>query len=505
MEQAGDAPYHAEALDMLKTGVPNLDRVLGGGLRRGSLTMVIGAPGNGKTILAQQIAFHLAERGATTLFLTGYSETHDKLLAHSRGLSFFAPARIGQQIQFASLTGLLRQGSTETEDAIVATARQLHAALVVLDGFRGMRGVLEKEDEGVARFLYSLGAKLALLGATPLVIVEGDPDESHRYPELTVCDAILALRRDRQGGRARRLLDIVKVRGAAPLEGPHPFIVDAQGLSVYPRFESVVTPSEPAWTGRRLGFGLAEVDALVGGGLTVGTTTLVAGSPGTGKTLLGLHFTAAAAQAAEPALFLGFMENTVQLRAKAQAFGLDLAAAEATGLVRLLVLPGYDVEADHVAALLRQDIEQRGVRRLVVDSAGELERGIVTQQRRNDFLAALVSYLRGREVTTYVTLDINTIVGTTLEFAGTPLSVLAENLLVLRLAEYRGRLHHVCSVLKMRFSDYDPTIREYTITAGRGIQLLGPAPPAAGLLTGLAQPLAPWDVQRLPDLPEREP
>src|SRR5688500_4936752 len=146
MEQAGDAARQAEAPDMLETGVPNLDRVLGGGLRRGSLTMLIGAPGNGKTILAQQIAFHLAERGAPTLFLTGYSETHDKLIAHSRALRFFAPARIGQQIQFASLTGLLGQGAAETEDAIVATARQQRAALVVLDGFRGVRGVLEKDD-----------------------------------------------------------------------------------------------------------------------------------------------------------------------------------------------------------------------------------------------------------------------------------------------------------------------------------------------------------------------
>src|SRR6266480_1632540 len=168
MEQADDAARQDEALDMLETGVPNLDRVMGGGLRRGSLTMVIGAPGNGKTILAQQIAFHLAERGAPTLFLTGYSETHDKLIAHSRGLRFFVQARIGKEIQFVSLLGLLRHGAGETEEAIVATARQQRAALVVLDGFRSVRGILEKDDEVVAHFLYSLGAKLALLGATPL-------------------------------------------------------------------------------------------------------------------------------------------------------------------------------------------------------------------------------------------------------------------------------------------------------------------------------------------------
>ena len=196
------------------------------------------------------------------------------------------------------------------------------------------------------------------------------------------------------------------------------------------------------------------------------------------------------------------MENTVQLREKARMFGLDLASAEAVGLVRLLALPGYDLEADRVAELLREDLEQRGIRRLVIDSTAELERGMAAEASKAEFLAALVSYLRSREVTTYITLDINTIVGPALEFIGTPLSVLAENLLLLRYAEYRGQLHRVFSVLKMRFSEYDRVLREYTITAGRGIELLGPAPPAAGLLTGIARPLADPPPPRPPD--ERE-
>jgi circadian clock protein KaiC len=489
-DEVGAAPQPGpRPPELLETGIPNLDRVLGGGLRRRSTAMVIGAPGTGKTVLAQQVAFRAAERGTATLYLTGYSETHDKLLAHSRGLSFFAPERIGHEIQFASLTDLLRQGAEATEEAIISTAREQRAALVVLDGFRSMRRILADDEQG-AHFLYSLGAKLALLGATTLVIVEGDPDEPGRYPELTVCDAIVALRRERRGTRFRRVLDVVKMRGAAPLDGSHPYTIDDNGLSVYPRFESVVAPFEPAWTDGRAGFGLPGIDALVGGGLTVGTTTLVAGGPGVGKTLLGLHFTAEAARAEEPALFLSFMEDTVQLREKARMFGLDLATAERAGLVRLLVLPGYDLEADRVADLVGNDVEERGVRRLVIDSAAELERGLAAEVRKADFLAALVSYLRSREVTTYITLDINTVVGPALEFIGTPLSVLAENLLLLRYAEYRGQLHRLFLALKMRFSDYDRTLREYTITAGRGIELLGPAPPAAGLLTGLARPFA---------------
>ena len=228
---------------------------------------------------------------------------------------------------------------------------------------------------------------------------------------------------------------------------------------------------------------------MLGGGLTAGTTTLAAGSPGVGKTLLGLHFVATGARREEPALFLGFMESAVQLREKARMFGLGLDAAEAAGRVRLMILPAYDVEADRVADLLMRDVEQRGVRRLVIDSAGELENGMTSDARKVPFLAALVGYLRDRSVTAYVTLDINTIVGPALELAGTPLSVLAENLLILRYAEYHGQLHRLFSVIKMRFSDYDRGLREFTMRPGHGLELLGPPPAAVGLLTGIAQPI----------------
>src|SRR5581483_5950506 len=98
------------APEWLETGIPQLDTILGGGLLRGSLALVIGSPGSGKTIMAEQMAFHRATAGQSTLFLTGYSETHAKLLTHTGGLSFFKPDLIGTQVQFASLLDLLRAG-----------------------------------------------------------------------------------------------------------------------------------------------------------------------------------------------------------------------------------------------------------------------------------------------------------------------------------------------------------------------------------------------------------
>lgn len=478
----------SEDSEFLKTGVPNLDRILGGGLRTRSLVMVMGAPGAGKTMLAQQIAFHEARQHNRVLYLTGYSETHAKLLANSRGLSFFDAAAVGREIQFLNLVDLLHEGAEETEAALVGEVQTHSARLLILDGFRSIRRFLAN-DQDVAHFLYSLGAKLSVLGVTTLLCLEGEPTTSSHEPELTVCDAILFLRREVHGSHERRLLEAVKVRGAAPLSGLHPYTIAHDGITVYPRWETLVDPQDVPWSDERLSLGLPGVDALVGGGLTAQTTTLVAGTPGVGKTLLGLHFLSAAERIREPALYVGFTETRAQLEERSRTFGLDLEEAEAAGRLRLTVLPGYDLDADRIAALVAQDIEERGVRRLMIDSLAEVERGVLAPDRRTDFLSALVTYLRNQSVTTYVTLDITSVVGPSLEFADTPLSVLAENFIVLRFAEYRNRLHRLMTVLKMRFSDYDPTLYEYSITAGRGIELLGPAPSAVGLLTGIAQPV----------------
>jgi circadian clock protein KaiC len=469
----------SQAPDLLSTGVPNLDLVLGGGIPRGSIVMAIGAPGTGKTMLAQQIAFHLGAQRQSAVYLTGYSETHDKLLLHTRGLSFFREEFIGQQIQLISLAELLEIGPAEAEAAILATARGQHAALVVLDGFRTMRRYIA-DDLLIGHFLYSLGAKLMLGGATTLVTVEGEPESPTRYPELTICDIILGLHRERQSGRHRRLLDVMKARGAPALDGLHPFSIGEQGITIHPRLESLVPASPPASDPGRTGFGIRDIDRLLGGGLTRGSTTVVAGSPGAGKTLLTIHFAMEGLRHEEPSLLLTFRETADQLRERARTFGLDLAAAEAAGQVRLLALSDYELEADRVANLLREDLEHRGVRRLVIDSAAELERGIAPEDRKPEFLAALATYTRGRGVTTCITLDVPKTVGQDLDLVGTPFSVLAENLLLLRDVEYLGQPHRVFSVLKMGFSGYERSIREYEMVPGHGIQVLGVAPATAG-------------------------
>jgi circadian clock protein KaiC len=169
---------------------------------------------------------------------------------------------------------------------------------------------------------------------------------------------------------------------------------------------------------------------------------------------------------------------------------MDLAAAERDGTIQLLMVPPHDLDSDLVAWLIRERVEAHPVQRLVIDSATELQGGLTSPERASMFMASLGAYLRSRTVTTYMTVDVPTIVGPELSFAGTPLLVFAENLLLLRYAELQGELHRVFAVLKMRFSEYDRALRVYTIRDGKGIEIAGRAPRAEGLLTGLARPLS---------------
>jgi circadian clock protein KaiC len=220
---------------------------------------------------------------------------------------------------------------------------------------------------------------------------------------------------------------------------------------------------------------------------------MVAGGFGMGKTLLALHFVMEAVRAGEPAVFLGFHETEQQLRYKATLFSLgpevQAALAPGGGLTLLRYAP-VELRADIVANELLEALERTGARRVAVDSIAELERAARWAdgvERVTEFLSALVEALRSRGITTLFTKEISKLEGAELDFSDTPVSVLAENLLLLRQVEYHAKLHRALSVLKMRYSTYDSSVREYTIVPPEGIHVLAPIESGAGILTGIAQ------------------
>lgn len=482
------------------TGVANLDLVLGGGLPRGALVIVLGPPGSGKTTLANQMAFAAAARGRRALVLTALSEATSKLLEHLRGFRFFDPELVGDAIQFLSLEYFLAQGLDATSAALIDTAKIERADYVVLDGFRGVPGV-DLHPQRARQFLYDVGTALSLRGTTTIITSEANPRDPAFYPEVTTADMIVGLYFTLEDVRHLRGLEAVKIRGGEPLPGLHSLSLTADGITVYPRLEARIVSSEAARRPQqgqqeslgalpRATFGLPELDALLAGGLIRHTSTLLTGSLGTGKTLLALHFALSGVQAGEPVVFLGFRETEAQLQYRAESVGLGerwRTALAPEGGLTLLRFDPVEVDPDRVADQLLHTLDANRAQRLVVDSLAELEAAIREQgtgKRLRNYLAALLVALRTRGVTLLAIKETREALATDVGFTADALSVLAENVLLLQQIPEVTRLRRVLAVVKTRFSAHNTGLREFAITADQGVQVLPIAPGRADLPPG---------------------
>jgi len=492
----------AAALPIDQTGVPNLDLVLGGGLRRGSLVLVVGPPGSGKTTLAGQMAFAAAGAGRRVLMIAALSEPVTKLLGHLRTFGFYDPALVGDQLRVHSLQQFLPQGLASTARELVQIVRAERAGLVVLDGFGSLRDV-DRNPQAARAFLYDLSAALSIQGATTAVTVEGRATDPSFYRDATTADVIVNLEVARDNVRAQRWLEVVKARGTAPVGGRHGLTIDGAGATVRPRLEARATESlngleepveaGPAPSAVRAAFGLPELDAILGGGLPRETATLVLGGVGTGKTLLGLSFALAGAAADEPTLFLSLRENRRQLLSKADAFGHGAALRTALapgGNLTLLRRPPVELDVERLADELLAEIDRAGARRLVIDSIAEWERAVgegSDPRRISNHLAALVEVLHLRQMTALVIREVDGLVNHDGELAAETLPALVENVARLYRVVHRGRTHRVLSLPKLRGDPPEPEIYEFVLAPGDGFRVLGAFRVDGGVLDAIAE------------------
>jgi circadian clock protein KaiC len=234
--------------DRILSGVPGLDQVLGGGLRGGRVHVLKGAPGAGKTVLASQLCFHCASRGARVVYVTLLTELHGTLLDNLRRFSFFDPSVVGHALKYLSLTGGFQEKGLESLiQGLRAAVRQERPTLLVLDGFFPLAST-GQATVPVSMFLQDLEALMSVGGTTAL-LTDSTPARTHS-PLHVLVDGIIELEEELLGMDARRTLRVCKLRGARALQGLHTFTIDEAGVRVSPRMPSADTDAPESSAGR---------------------------------------------------------------------------------------------------------------------------------------------------------------------------------------------------------------------------------------------------------------
>lgn len=470
-------------LPRVETGIPGLDAVLDGGLVAGSTALVVGPLGSGKTTLGNQIAFHHARDGGSVLFITLFAESHERLLLRLAAFRFFDRALVGTRLHYLNLLDAIEEdGADGLLTAIRREIRARGATLLVVDGVSQIEEVSSPLDG--RRLVNRLQVATGLVGCTTLLL--GQVDVTDAPPGAAQADGFIALALAPVGSRDQRSLRVVKFRGIEHRLGRHDVSITGAGLEVHPRLESLVGHGRAAWqTSDRLSLGIPGLDTMLGGGFLQGTSTLLLGIPGSGKTITGLHFIVDGATKGERGMIATFHESADGL-ANTASIGRILPSAMDDGVVEVFWKAPLEFSPDAWAWELLERIERHRPSRLFIDGLSDIGLSLAPE-RMPWFLTALMNELRKQGITTMGTVEIDAYVGSELTFPIPSISSMVDNGIMLRHVEVRSRLRRLVSVLKARQSVTDPAIREFVI-GPEGIEIGEPFQGSAALLTGTAVP-----------------
>jgi circadian clock protein KaiC len=475
-----------EQLKRLQSGIAGLDLLLQGGLVSGASYIVQGRPGSGKTILANQIAFHHVREGGRVLVATLLAESHDRLFQFLSTLSFFEPQRIGSEIQFLSAFDTMQnEGLDEVVRLLRREINRQKATLLIVDGVLNARSRAESQLD-TKKFISELQGHAAFAGCTVLLLTSARLDDGS--PEHTMVDGVIEVGEELYGSRSVRRIQLRKTRGSGALSGLHECEITSDGMVIYPRLESLYAhPSLPDSADMsRIASGIGGFDSMIGGGLPKSSVTLLMGPSGVGKTCVGLSFLAQCTPQ-EPGLHFGFYENPQRLRLKAYSLGHDLQALEDSGALHILWQPTTTGLLDALGLKLLETVERLGIKRVLLDSLSGMARVATNQARLVEFFSALMNELRARGVTVLATWEMRDLFGAEINAPAPELSSLVDNLLLMRFVEINSELKRVLSALKMRDSTYDPSLMEAVI-GERGLRLEKTFRNATAVLSGTALP-----------------
>lgn len=472
------------------TGIAGLDQILHGGLPFNATVLLAGNSGAGKTILATQWLFAGFEKYKETGIYICLTETTNKAIRNAKRMSFGKQESIGisdiratslkkenfkdyynpNGVHFIDLRQIMADLKIEHKDLDRAEIRKisdflldvvmaLGAKRVVFDSITAM-GYRLKDKDLIRDFVFNLGFRLGTAEASVLLTSEvSDAGYSIFGVEEFIADGIIKLSYGREKKELERKLEVVKMRGMHYDSHPVYFRISNEGVTLSPRLTRELVYEV---SGNRLATGVAGFDEMNGGGYVEGSTILVTGASGSGKTILGLQFLQAGLEKGEKCLLVSFEESRDQILQSAAGFGLDFITHEKNGNLKIIaVYPEAKYLDEHIDAI-KNSIETFGVKRFVLDSLSTIH-NVFSEEDLYDFSTRLVGYLKERRVTSLMTSASSSLMGgDTISEAA--LSTLADEIIMLRYVEIESELHHAVMILKMRVSAHDKKMREIIFT-----------------------------------------
>jgi len=480
----------------LDTGVPGLNEVLGGGLPEFSFNLLGGAPGAGKTTLVHQICFALATPERPALYITVLGEPPLKLLRYQQQFAFFDEAKINRQLRFFSVPhDVLEAGLGKVLEQIVGEVESTNPKLVVIDSFRSViRAAPKGERQGevlLEAFVQRLALHLTSWQATTFLVGEYQDSEKQDNPIFTVADGIVWLSQSVERNSMMRKLQVVKMRGQAPIPGLQTFRITGNGVTVFPRLP---TPKEMRNQDQvnidagstqitRVSAGVRELDEMMDGGIPAGSSLLVAGPSGSSKTILSMQFLAEGLAQREPGL-LAVFEKRPSDYLRTNPLGATVARHIQDGSLRVIYLRPLDLSLDETLDEIRTVVQAQGVKRVVIDSLSGLELALAPAFREDfrETLHRMVAMLTSIGITLLLTVEV---VDSYIDLRFSPhgTAFLTDGIILQRYVELDGQLKRLISIVKLRGSQHSKELRLYEVT-NEGLVIGAGLRGYEGLMTG---------------------
>ncbi|WP_426102105.1 ATPase domain-containing protein [Massilia sp. TSP1-1-2] len=448
----------------LATGVQGFDELLGGGVPEFSFNLIAGTPGSGKTTLAHQMMFAMANPQSRAIFFTVLGEPPLKMLRYQQQFKFFDFDKIDSAIKFVNLASDMVDGDFERVLARIADeVQEFEPSLVFVDSFRSVAQSAPSNDHGAAGlqyFVQQLGMQMTSWQATTFLIGEYLQPEAESGPVFTVADGIVWLSQLVRGDSMVRKMQVVKMRGGSQRLGSHTFRIDDTGVEVFPRAMMQEPDSERPGFGadKRLSLGVPELNEMMGGGVPQGYSVLLVGPSGSGKTVLTTEFLAEGARLGETGVIAAFEKSPNQL------LSLKLNRLVESGAVGIINTRTLDLSIDEILHDLVAMIKEKKATRVVIDSLSGFELALSSIFRDNfrESLYRLVAVLTGMGATVLMTAELEDRY-TVLQFSSYGNAFLADAIIMQRYIELDGQFKRVVSVVKVRGSAHSKDVRFFDI------------------------------------------